>query len=201
MRGRLLGALAAGAALVASAMISGTASAELADWTVTPEGAFSGNAGTTILTIEETGIELACTSASVDGSADSGANPIATIPATPGIQFNDCQGPFGLTFEVTHVGTWDLNGVSYDAGTGVTIGTIDNITANISGPGCEATVTGYVDGTYTNSTAVLAVLPNYTLDISFVDPANDCLGLIEQGQHSSFNGSFTITPALTVTSP
>jgi hypothetical protein len=197
----MLGALAAGAALVASAMISGTATAEDATWTVSPEGAFSGTAGETILTIEESGVELACTSATVDGVAHSGSNPIATIPATPGIQFNDCQGPFGLTFEVTHVGTWNLNGVSYDAGTGVTTGTIDNITADIVGPGCNATVTGSVDATYTNGTHTLAVLPNFTLVISSVDPANDCLGLIEAGQHSSFDGSFDISPALVVSSP
>ncbi len=204
MRGRFLGVMAAGAALVASAMISGTATAEDATWTVTPGGAFSGSAGTTTLEIQESGIQLFCDSASVDGIAASGSgvsNPIATIPETPGIQFNNCQGPFGLSFEVTHRNTWNLNGVSYDAGTGVTTGTINDITADIVGPGCNATVTGFVDGTFTNSTSVLAVTPNFTLEVTYVDPANDCLGLISQDEHASFDGAFAITPALTVTSP
>jgi hypothetical protein len=205
MRGRLIGALAAGAALVAAAVVEGPVAAQpAATWTVTPGGPFHGEAGETILTIEESGVQLFCVSSSVDGTAKSGSgvsNPLAEIPQSPGIQFNDCQGPFGLTFTVTHVGTWYLNGVSYNAATGVTQGTIDNITANIVGPGCNATVTGSVNGRYTNSTDVLQVLPDYTLEITYVDPANDCLGLINVGEHSSFDGSYQVTPNLTITSP
>lgn len=204
MRGRLIGALAAGAALVASAVLSTPAGAAEADtWTVTPGGAFHGEAGETVLTIEESGVQLFCVSASVDGTAKSGSgltNPLADIPATPGIQFNDCQGPLGLTFDVQHVNTWYLNGDSYD-GAGVTTGRITNITADITGPGCTAQVTGYVDGTYTNSTDRLRVLPNYTLLISYVDPNANCLGLISQGEHASFDGEFQVTPDLTITSP
>jgi hypothetical protein len=204
MRGRLIGALAAGAALVASAAMAAPATAVPATWTVDPGGAFTGAAGTTVLEIQETGIQLSCVSANATGTAASGtgvSNPIATIPDGPGVEFNDCQGPFGLTFEVDHQGTWNLNGASYDAATGVTTGTIDDITAGISGPGCVATVTGSVDATFTNDTDVLRVLPNFTLLIASVDPANDCLGLIGEGQHASFDGAFTITPGLTVTSP
>jgi hypothetical protein len=206
MRGRLIGALAAGAALVASVVISGTASAEDATWTVTagPGGAFTGSAGTTLLEIQESGIQLSCVSATAAGTATPGTgvvNPLAQIPENPGVKFNDCQGPFGLTFEVVHVGTWFLNGVSYNSATGVTTGTLDNIEADIVGPGCNATVTGSVNVTFTNSTDVLSVQPDFTLLVSFVDPANDCLGLINQGEHANFDGDFTITPGLTVTSP
>lgn len=203
MRGRLIGALAAGAALVASAVLSAPAGAEADTWTVTPGGAFHGVAGETVLTIEESGVQLFCVSASVDGTAKSGTgltNPLADIPATPGIQFNDCQGPLGLTFTVKHVNTWHLVGDSYD-GADVTTGRITDITADITGPGCTAQVTGSVNGTYTNSTDKLKVLPDFTLTISFVDPNANCLGLIEQGQHASFDGEFAVTPNLTITSP
>lgn len=202
MRARLIGALAAGAALVTTAVLAGPASAAPATWTVTPGGAFTGAAGETILTTES-GIELFCVSSTAAGTAASGtglSNPLATIPDGPGVQFNDCQGPFGLTFTVDHVGTWYLNGASYD-GSNVTTGTLDNITANISGPACEATVTGSVNATFTNSTDVLSVAPDLTLTISFVDPNNDCLGLITQGETASFDGDYVITPGLTVTSP
>jgi hypothetical protein len=202
MRGRFIGALAAGAALVASVMISGTASA--ATWTVTPGGNFTGSAGTTLLEIQESGIQLSCVSATAAGTAKSGTgltNPLAQLPATPGVKFNNCQGPFGLTFDVIHVGTWNLNAATYNATTGVTTGTLDNITANIVGPGCNATVTGLVNVTYTNGTHVLSVQPQFTLLVAFVDPANNCLGLINQNEHANFVGDFTITPGLTVTSP
>lgn len=202
MRARLIGALAAGAALVTTAVLAGPASADPATWTVTPGGAFTGAAGETILTTES-GIELFCVSSTAAGTAASGtglSNPLATIPDGPGVEFNDCQGPFGLTFTVDHIGTWHLNGASYD-GSDVTTGTLDDITANISGPACEATVTGSVNATFTNSTDVLSVAPDLTLTISFVDPNNDCLGLITQGETASFDGDYTITPGLTVTSP
>jgi hypothetical protein len=201
MRARFIGALAAGAALVTTAVMAGPASAQPATWTVSPGGDFTGTAGETILTTES-GVELFCSSSTAEGNAPGGtgvSNPLASL-AEGGVQFNDCQGPFGLTFEVAHVGTWNLNGASYD-GSDVTTGTLDDITANISGPGCEAVVTGSVNATYTNSTGVLTVLPDQTLTISTVDPNNDCLGLITQGEHAGFSGDYQISPVLTVTSP
>jgi hypothetical protein len=203
MRARLFGALAAGAALIVSAGAAGTAAAAPATWTVEPGGAFSGTAGETLLEVQESGIQLSCASSTVDGVAASGTgldNPLATIPQDPGIQFIDCSGPFGLTFEVEQVGDWVLNGVSYD-GSDVTTGTIDNINADIIGPGCNATASGSVNATFTNSTDVLSVLPDFTLVISFVDPDNSCLGLINEGEHANFSGDYQITPGLTVTSP
>lgn len=202
MRARLIGTLAAGAALAVSAVLTGTASAQPATWTVTPGGAFTGAAGETDLTTEG-GVELFCSSSTAAGTAQSGSglsNPLAQLPEGS-VTFNDCQGPFGLSFDVAHIGTWDLNGVSYDSASGVTTGTLDNITANISGPGCEATVTGSVNATYTNGSGVLSVLPDQTLTISTVDPNNDCLGLITQGEHAGFSGDYQISPVLTVTSP
>lgn len=201
MRARFIGTLAAGAALVTTAVLAGPATAQPATWSVSPGGDFTGTAGETILTTES-GIELFCVSSTAAGTAQGGtglSNPLAQLPEG-GVQFNDCQGPFGLTFTVAHVGTWDLNGVSYD-GSDVTTGTLDNITANISGPACEATVTGSVNATYTNSTGDLSVSPEQTLTISFVDPNNDCLGLISQGEAAGFSGVYDISPALTVTSP
>src|SRR6476469_1881748 len=203
MRARFIGALATGAALIVSAAVTGTASAEPATWTVSPGGAFHGTAGETLLEVQESGIQLSCASSSVDGTAASGsglANPLATIPESPVIQFIDCSGPFGLTFEVAQVGDWVLNGVSYD-GSDVTTGKIDNIKADTIGRGRNATASGSVNATYTNSTSDLEVLPDFTLEISFVDPDNNCLGLINEGEHANFAGVYDIAPGLTVTSP
>jgi hypothetical protein len=196
MRGRLIGALAAGAALIASIVVSAPASA--ATWTVTPGGAFTGAAGTTVLRVQETGIQLTCRTATAAGTAKSGSglsNPLATLPAGS-TRFNNCSGPFGLTFTVAHVGAWTLNAATYAAP--VTTGTLNNIAANISGPGCAASVAGSVNATYNNTTKVLTVQPNFGLTFT---SASGCLGLISAGQHASFSGAFTITPGLTVTSP
>lgn len=198
MRGRLIGALVAGAAMIAGLVMATPAAALPATWTVTPGGAFTGAAGTTVLRVQETGVQLTCRTATARGTAKSGtglSNPLATLPAG-GVKFNTCSGPFGLTFGVTHVGTWNLNGISYAAP--VTTGTLTNINANISGPGCTASVAGSVNATYNNTTKVLTVLPNYGLLFTSV---SGCLGLISAGQHASFSGAFTITPGLTVSSP
>ena len=195
MRNRVTVMLAAGAAMIASAVFVGPAAAVPATWTIDPGGPFTGAAGTTLLTVEESGVELSCVSAGATGEAKVGAghsNPLATISDT---DFNDCTGPFGLVFEVAHGGVWTLNGASHDAGTGVTTGSIDDIVADITGPGCIAQVTGSVDVTYTNSTAELRVLPNFTLLIASVDPTENCFGLINTGEHASFDGLFEISPA------
>ena len=199
MRGRLIGALAAGAALVASIVMSAPANAVPATWTVTPGGPFTGAAGTTVLKVQETGVTLTCRSATAAGTAKSGtglSNPLATLP--PGsTKFNTCSGPFGLTFTVAHTGTWNLNGSTYASG--VTTGNISNVTATISGPGCAASVAGSVIAKYTNSTHTLTT-PGTDYGLVFTS-ASGCLGLISVGQHASFTSSFNISPAMTITSP
>jgi hypothetical protein len=198
MRNRVTVMLAAGAAMIASAVFVGPAAAVPATWTIDPGGPFTGAAGETVLEVQESGVQLSCVSAGATGEAKSGSghtNPLATISNTA---FNDCSGPFGLQFEVTHVGVWDLNGASYDAAAGVTTGTINNIVADITGPGCVARVSGFVDATYTNGTAALRVLPNFTLVIEFVDPNENCFGLINTGEHASFDGAYTVNPAQTI---
>lgn len=198
MRNRVTVMLAAGAAVIASAVFVGPASAAPATWTIDPGGPFTGTAGTTVLEVQESGVQLSCSSAGAVGEAKSGSghtNPLATISNTT---FNNCSGPFGLRFAVTHGGVWTLNGTSYNAATGVTTGTIENIEAAITGPGCSAQVAGSVDATYTNGTAQLRVLPNFTLLIESVDPNENCFGLINTGEHASFDGAYTVNPAQTI---
>lgn len=201
MRGRLIGAIATAVAVAATTFISGTAAALPATWNVSRDDggtdpAFTGTAGVTRL-VTEGGIELTCDSASAAGTANLGpavSDPIAQITGTT---FTNCTGPFGLTFDVTHVGVWNLAGDGGHA-SGVTSGHITGIQAQISGPFCEATVTGSVPGTFTNTTNVLAVnLSELGLTLD-VDPANDCFGLIADGENAGFEGNFQVSPGLTV---
>lgn len=185
--------------MVAAAAVLVTPASAQVTWTVTPEGPFTGTAGETVLTTES-GVELFCESSTADGTAQSGENPIGLLP-TPGIVFNNCQGPFGFTFEVNHVGTWELHGDTYDAATGVTTGRITAIEAEIVGPDCLATVTGFVNVTYTNGSGQLLVIPDPTLTISEIDPATTCGGLMTVGETATFDGTYLVDPVLTVTQP
>lgn len=174
-------------------------------WTVTPGGSVSGSAGTTTLKDTNTGTTLTCSSSKASGSLKSGSgltNPIGSITT---LTFSNCTGPLGITFTVTNSGPNPLNANSYSSG--VTSGTITQIHATISGAGCSATVdgssagahNGTVNATFTNSTSVLKVITTgSTLHIYNV---SGCFGLLNNNDGATFSGSYTITPAQTVTSP
>lgn len=203
MRRRLAGMLAAlAAALTAVVVVSAPASAA-APWTITPGGPATGEAGETSLTVRDANggtIDMSCASSSAAVDLESGEVPgplLATIPEG-GMQFTDCLLAGFITFDVEQVGDWHINGASYD-GSDVTTGTIDDVEANVFGPGCSATVAGSVNGTYTNSTDVLAVAPDYTLTVTFVDEAENCLGLLNVGDEASFSGDYAVTPDQTIT--
>src|SRR5213594_4306314 len=136
---RYVHVLLAGAAAAAT-IIAGTAPASAdpitpSSWTASPGGLANGSAGTTLLTIQESGIELTCQSSSVTGavvatSATGSPAQLVTLPEGS-VAFQQCSGPFGLEFDVQHVGDWHLNGVTFDPATGVTTGTLTDIVANI----------------------------------------------------------------------
>jgi hypothetical protein len=206
MRRRVAHVLLAGAA-VAATVIAGAGSASAdpitpSSWTVSPGGTINATAGTTVLTDQNTQVQLTCDSSSVtNGTLEtSGTGSPAQLGTLPegSVGFQNCSGPFGLTFDVTHIGDWALNGATFDPDTGITTGTLTNITANLSGFACNATVTGTVNVTYDNNSGVLTVLPDPTLTVSSVDPANDCFGLIATGDTSTFDGAYTVSPSQTI---
>lgn len=210
MRRRLMGIIAASAVAAVVAVFGGSTPAYAATWTVGPTPptgpfTFNGSAGTTLLTDTNTGTQLTCTSSTATGNATRGAgqapNGIARITNTT---FSGCAGPLGITFSVTHVGTWLLNAGTYAAG--VTNGNITAIQARLSGPLCSATVTGSVSARFTNSAnstspAQLQVLTtNSGLVISAV---SGCFGLLRNGDRATFSGTYRITNPvpMVVTSP
>jgi hypothetical protein len=205
MRRRLAALLTVGASVLGTIFVAITPASAAAPWNISPGGPAEGVAGTTNLTVRDVDgntIEMSCASSTAGVNLESGEVPgplLATIPETGGIEFIDCLLGGLITFEVDQVGDWHINGVSYDPATGVTTGTIDDITANVFGPGCSATVAGSVNGTYTNSTDVLAVVPDFTLDVTFVDEVDDCLGLLHVGDEAAFDGAYAVTPDQTIT--
>ncbi len=203
MRKRLLFiGLAAGMAALFTAVPASADPITPSSWSVSPGGVVDATAGVTVLTDVDTGTQLTCetsslTDASLVTSATGSPAQLGTLPQGS-VGFQNCSGPFGLTFEVTHIGDWALNGVTFDPATGVTAGTLTNIGASLSGVACSATVTGSVDGTYNNNTGVLTVLPNPTLTIASVDENDDCFGLIATGDRATFDGAYNVTPGQSI---
>jgi hypothetical protein len=203
MRRRLAGMLAVAATALTAAVVVSTPASAAAPWNITPGGPADGVAGETNLTVRDANggtIDMSCASSSAGVNLESGEVPgplLATIPEGEMV-FTDCLLAGFITFDVEQVGDWHINGVSYD-GSDVTTGTIDDVEANVFGPGCTATVAGSVNDTYTNSTDVLAVAPDFTLTVTFVDPVDNCLGLLNEGDAAAFSGDYQVSPDQTIT--
>jgi hypothetical protein len=196
------------ASAVAIGASAGVALAVAITFSIHPGGNISASAGTTKLTDTNTGSVLQCTSSKSTGTLKSGSGISGTnLGSIKTLTFSNCTGPLGLTFTVANSGfPWVLHGTAFNAGTGVTTGNITGIKSHLSGPSCSAdvagttaTTPGKVKVTYTNSTHKLKVLT--TGGTLHVFNVSGCAGLINSGDATTFSGTYTVTPAQTITSP
>ncbi|WP_329236240.1 hypothetical protein OG417_31500 [Actinoallomurus sp. NBC_01490] len=192
-------------AAAAATAISLSSSPALADstWTIGPEASgpvdFAADSTTNlVLTDNNTGTKLTCTSSSGSGDAQYGSGQSGTdLANVESLDFASCSGPAGITFTVQTTGfPWALNADSYD-GAGTTTGSISGVVAHLSGPLCSADVAGSVPMTYSND-GTLSATGGAGLTITNV---SGCLGLINNNDTSGFVGSYAVDPAVTITSP
>ncbi|WP_329522090.1 hypothetical protein [Spirillospora sp. NBC_01491] len=183
-------------------------------WTVTPGGAITGNQTRPLVATDTTtGANIVCTVSTASGTAASGSGlPGAGIAqlssvafSTPGNPSSWCTGPVGIVVKVTATGLpWSFNAATYAGG--VTTGTLTGVKSTIHGSDeCDATVAGpgtsagTISGTYTNSTATLAVSGG-NLEVKTADA--DCdPALINVGDKITLTGAYKVNPALTITHP
>src|SRR5215467_6602039 len=184
--------LTGGATALTIGATAGVALAVAITFSISPGGNISASAGKTSLKDVNTGAVLSCTSSKSTGTLKSGHGISGTnLGSIKTLTFSGCTGPFGLVFTVTN---------------GVTTGNITGIKSHLSGTGCSADVrgatatsTGKVKVTYTNGTHKLKVLAGGgTLHVFNV---MGCAGLINNGDATQFTGTYTVTPAQTITSP
>jgi hypothetical protein len=202
MRKSIRQGIIAGAVVAAGIGLSAApASAADASWTVTgadPTGYAYGYSDDTQLRVPRSGAVLECVDAEADATInDTSGHAGPAIGTIDNTTWTTCTGPFGLTFNVNHSGTWNINAVAPTADPAVSVGSITNISASISGPACSATFTGGVPGYYRNATGTLSVDPtapnpgNVSLVASGV---SGCLGIIQNGDTAQFTGNFAIDP-------
>jgi hypothetical protein len=196
------------ASAVAVGASAGVALAVAITFSIHPGGNISASAGVTKLTDTNTGSVLSCKTSTSTGTLKSGSGISGTnLGSIKTLKFNTCMGPLGLVFTVSNSGfPWTLHGTAFNAGTGVTTGNITGIKSHLSGPSCSAdvagttaTTPGKVKVTYTNSTHKLKVLA--TGGTLHVFNVAGCAGLINSGDATTFVGTYTVTPAQTITSP
>jgi len=197
-----------GATALAVGVSAGVALAVAITFSIHPGGNISASAGTTKLTDVNSGAVLQCTSSKSTGTLKSGSGISGTnLGSIKTLTFSGCTGPFGLVFTVTNSNfPWTLHGTAFNATSGVTTGNITGIKSHLSGTGCSADVrgatatsAGKVKVTYTNGTHKLKVLGGGgTLHVFNV---NGCAGLLTNGDATRFTGTYTVSPAQTITSP
>ncbi|MHA3704048.1 hypothetical protein ACXR2U_17910 [Jatrophihabitans sp. YIM 134969] len=141
------------------------------------------------------GLELGCTKGTAAGAANLGASVagagLASISSTT---WTSCAGPGGIPLTPTQNGTWNLNAKGKTNSSGVTKGSISNVNATVSGPGCTFTVSGAVDGSYTNSTGALKVATVAgTGNVLKVSAVTGCFSQINNGDIVIFKATYKVT--------
>jgi hypothetical protein len=173
------------------------------------DGAASASSGTTTLKDTRNGDTMTCKSSTAKGTVKDqttkGTAPvkIGTVTSTTAAS---CTGPAGTTFTVKQNGTWNLD-ITGTTSKGVTSDGVTGVSATLTGTACTATVTGSVQGTFTNPSGgkspILAFSPSAPNPDKFalkLASAN-CLGILHAGDTIQYTASFTVSPkTLTISS-
>jgi hypothetical protein len=191
------------AAVLATASPAG---ATARTWTVRPGGGVIAKTGATTLTDTKTGSVVNCMSSDMSGTVKPGSGlPGAGIGSVTAASYH-CSAPVGV-YHLTPSGLpWQLNLTSYDAGTGVSHGTIGHLRLAFSFANCSAVIGGAsatsggeVAVSYASKTGTLKLLATGgTLHWYRV---HKCLGLLANGDPASLTGSYVLTPKQVITSP
>lgn len=207
MRRLTRSAAVAATAVVAAAgfTVSSASATAQATWTVSPGGAFTAHSDDTQLAVPNA--VLRCTDSDASGTLKSGPGlDGAGIGSIANLTFTNCS-VAGIVFNVDTSGSlpWALNvsGVDPDNSDRV-LGSITGIVAEISDPNglCTATFAGpagptdeaEVTGYYDNSTSQLVIE-----DGDLTAHNANCIGIINDGDHAAFTGTYDVSPGQTIT--
>ena len=165
-------------------------------WKVTPAGAFTAKA--TLPTLDVPLVQLVCDSSSVtSGSLQPTSADGVAIGSINTITFTGCDvGGISFTVSMT-AGPWYINAIEPNATHSDWVdGSVSNISARISGVGCNADFAGTVHGHYDNTKGSL-VIDGTGGELKAVTAS--CLGLINKGDVASFNAEYVVSPKQTIT--
>jgi hypothetical protein len=181
---------------------------------VTNGGTYTATSSKTVFTDHT--VSVTCTTVgSVPASKGTGKVPTATITATSPVKigtvatlaFNNCTGPLGAVTTMTTALPYSLKVDSKTNSTGQTDGIITGVDANVSMTGCSFTVKGSSPGFYTNSTHKLTMTTTSKLPIKPLNSAqltvsnvSGCAGLVVNGDHPTFVGTYLVSRAIVIKS-
>lgn len=172
---------------------------------VTGGGTFTSSSSNTVLT--DGPIQLKCTGSKAGGSVPTKTYTNLTSPVKVGsnssLSFSGCT---SITGKVTVKVNKLPYSVKVDSKTntkGQTDGMITGVNTSVSTTGCSFNVTGSAPGFYTNSTHTLTLttkLPITPLNKAqlTVSGVNGCSGLVNNGDHPKFTGSYKLSRAIVI---
>ncbi len=211
MRKRITALLAAGgaAALTVGLTAAPSFATAKATWTVSPGGGITVT-GSAQVKDTKTGTIAKCTSLKLTGTLKTGTGLSgAGIGSIKTASFTGCAiGTIPVTVTIGAGSLpWEVNALSYNATTGTTTGSLEDIDLRASATGCTAALDGTALGsnngltkfTYSNSTGTLSLLgPGGNLHSWGVV---GCFGLVNNGDPQQASGSGAVSPKQTIKSP
>ncbi|MFI9628498.1 hypothetical protein [Streptomyces sp. NPDC052042] len=183
-------------AAIGMTVSSASATTASHSWTVSPGGAFTAVA--TLPTLDVPLVQLVCDSSTVTSGTLKTTSPDGVgIGNIDNITFTGCD-VGGISFKVTMKATpWKINVIQPNATHADWVdGTVSDISAKISGVGCNADFTGKVYGHYDNTKGSL-VIDGTGSDLKASNAS--CLGLISNGDVASFNAEYVVSPKQKIT--
>ena len=175
-------------------------------------GTYTGTASKTVLT--DGSVSVTCTSTSTTpASKATGSVPTATITHTSPVKvgtaktlnFKNCTGPLGPVTTSLSALPYSISVDSKTNSTGQTDGIISGVKAHVSMTGCSFDVTGSAAGFWSNKTFKLTVTPKppiTPLNKAQLTVANvsGCAGIVNNGDHPTFTGTYTVSRHFTIKS-
>lgn len=191
-----------------AAVIALTAGPALAATTLTVKVTGSSSTGTvtassskTVLTDPRSGVSVTCTSskstATVKNGTHTGTSPVQVGTVTK-LSFTGCTGPTGAVTITVMALPYKLS-VDSKTVSGKTDGIVSGISTHVSTTGCSFNTTGSAPGFYNNSnhtlnqTPKLPITPLNSAKLT-VSGVSGCAGLVLNGDHPTFTGTYTATP-------
>jgi hypothetical protein len=179
---------------------------------VTGGGSYTATTPKTILTDGQ--VSVTCTSTkkapaseasgSIPTGTDKGKAPVKVGTAAK-LSFNNCSGPLGAVKTKIESTPYTVSVDSKTNSKGQTDGLIAGVKVAVSMTACSFTVTGSAPGYYTNGKHTLTMTSKLQTKASTkaqltVSGVKGCAGLVKNGDHPSYTGTYTLSRKGTVKS-
>jgi len=165
-------------------------------------GTVTASSTKTVLTDPRSGVAVTCTSskttAVVKNGTHTGTSPVQIGTITK-LSFSSCTSVTGAVTVTVLALPYKLK-IDSKTVSGKTDGIVSGVSTHVSTTGCSFNVTGSAPGFYNNGTHTLTQTPK--LPITPLNKAqltvsgvSGCAGLVVNGDHPTFKGTYTVTPS------